>query len=91
MLNATMCAVSRTICAILENYQTDEGVVIPEALRPYFPKGMEMIKFVKTAPIEEAKVAESKRQQKKKNKGKSASKDGACLESKMDDLSVDNN
>ena len=26
MLNATMCAVSRTICALLENYQTEEEV-----------------------------------------------------------------
>ena len=88
MLNATMCAVSRTICAILENYQTEEGVIVPEVLRPFMPKGMEMIKFVKPAPIEEVKAAEAKKQQKKKNKGKAAAKDGNCLESKMDDLAV---
>ena len=29
MLNATMCATTRTICAILENYQTDKGIIVP--------------------------------------------------------------
>ncbi len=40
MLNATMCATTRTICAILENYQTDDGILIPEALKPLMPKSM---------------------------------------------------
>ena len=54
MLNATMCATSRAICAIVENYQTEEGVVVPEALRPFMPPGLtEFIKFVKPAPIDE--------------------------------------
>ena len=34
-----MCATTRTICAILENYQTDEGVKIPDILKPYMPPG----------------------------------------------------
>lgn len=34
-LNSTLCATTRTICAILENYQTDKGVRVPEALVPY--------------------------------------------------------
>jgi len=37
MLNSTLAATTRTICAIVENYQTEEGVVIPEPLRKYFP------------------------------------------------------
>uniref|UniRef100_A0A8C5PBA8 Serine--tRNA ligase, cytoplasmic n=1 Tax=Leptobrachium leishanense TaxID=445787 RepID=A0A8C5PBA8_9ANUR len=37
MLNATMCATTRTICAILENYQTDEGIIVPEQLRNFMP------------------------------------------------------
>jgi len=37
MLNSTLCATTRTICAILENYQTPEGVVIPKPLLKYFP------------------------------------------------------
>lgn len=39
MLNATMCATTRVICAILENYQTDEGIVIPQAIRHLMPAG----------------------------------------------------
>ena len=39
MLNATMCATTRVMCAILENYQTEEGIVIPEPLRAFMPPG----------------------------------------------------
>ena len=35
MLNGTMCAATRAICAILENHQTPEGIKIPEVLLPY--------------------------------------------------------
>lgn len=60
MLNATMCATTRVICAVLENYQTEEGIVIPEAIRHLMPeKYKEIIPFVKPAPIDEA---ESKKQ-----------------------------
>jgi seryl-tRNA synthetase len=38
-LNGSALAVGRTLAAILENYQQpDGGVIIPEALRPYFGK-----------------------------------------------------
>jgi len=65
MLNATMCASTRTICCILENNQTDEGIIVPELLRP-FMGDIEVIKFVKSAPIEEQK--EQKGKGKKKGK-----------------------
>jgi len=45
MLNSTLCACTRAICAILENYQTDDGVRIPEPLRP-FMGGKDLIPFV---------------------------------------------
>jgi len=35
MLNGTLCATTRTICAILENHQTPEGIVVPPVLYPY--------------------------------------------------------
>jgi seryl-tRNA synthetase len=38
MLNSTMCAVTRMICVILENYQSDEGIIVPLALQKYMPK-----------------------------------------------------
>jgi len=49
MLNGTLCATTRTICAILENYQTPEGIRIPEVLRPYLhvPADQELIPFVR--------------------------------------------
>ncbi|RGB27991.1 seryl-tRNA synthetase [Rhizophagus diaphanus] len=48
-LNATLCASERALCCILENYQTPEGVVIPEVLRPYMD-GRDFLPFVKALP-----------------------------------------
>ena len=63
MLNATMCATTRTICVILENYQTEEGIVVPEVLRKYMPPGLnEIVKFVKPAPIDEPVTKKQKKQ-----------------------------
>ncbi|XP_019944952.1 serine--tRNA ligase, cytoplasmic [Paralichthys olivaceus] len=75
MLNATMCATTRVMCAILENYQTDEGIIIPEKLRDFMPPGLtEIIKFVKPAPIDQEMAKKAKKQQeggggKKKKQG----------------------
>lgn len=63
MLNATMCAITRTICAIVENYQTEDGIMIPQALKPYMPPGLnEFVKFVKPAPIDES-ISKKQRKQ----------------------------
>jgi len=49
MLNATMCATTRVICAILENYQTEEGIVIPDILQQFMPRQYRtIIKYKKT-------------------------------------------
>ena len=32
MLNATLCATERTMCCIMENYQTETGVNVPKVL-----------------------------------------------------------
>ena len=43
-LNGSGVAIGRTIVAILENYQQEDGsVVVPEVLRPYM-RGLEVIK-----------------------------------------------
>lgn len=64
MLNATMCATTRVICAILEVHQAETGIQIPPALKPFLPtEYAEFIPFVKPAPIDEA---ESKKQKKQK-------------------------
>lgn len=78
MLNATMCASTRTICCILENFQTEEGIQVPKVLLPFMPKGMEFIKFVKPAPIDEEQ----------KKKGKSKSKKGEVSQ-KLSQMNID--
>lgn len=44
-LNATACATSRIMTALIENHQTEEGIRIPEALQPYMG-GQELIETV---------------------------------------------
>lgn len=85
MLNATMCAVSRTICALLENYQTEEGIALPSVLKPLLPEGLDFLKFVKSAPIEEKPEA---KKQKKKTKNKQGAQSDTCLEAKMETMDV---
>ena len=34
-LNGSALALPRILAALLENYQTEKGIVIPEVLRPY--------------------------------------------------------
>lgn len=64
MLNATACAVTRVICVILETYQTETGVKVPEILQKYMPpQYKDEIPFVKSAPID---AKETKKQKKQK-------------------------
>merc|ERR1712025_789342 len=65
MLNATMCAVTRVICVLLEQNQTESGVTIPEALKMYMPEQYkEVIPFVNKAPIEEEEAKKAAKKQK---------------------------
>lgn len=49
-LNSTLSATERTICCILENYQREDGLVVPEVLRRYIPGEPEFIPYVKELP-----------------------------------------
>lgn len=62
MLNSTLCATGRGICCILENYQTENGVNVPEVLQP-FMGGIDFLPF-KRAPMELTK-GEKKSKKKK--------------------------
>ena len=87
MLNVTMCATTRTICAILENYQTEEGIVVPERLRDFMPPDLrQIIRFVKPAPIEQ----ELSKKQKKQQEGgrKKAAGGERVLEEQMQNMGV---
>jgi seryl-tRNA synthetase len=46
-LGNLVCATERTLCCILENYQTPEGFNVPEVLRKYIPGNPEFLPFVK--------------------------------------------
>uniref|UniRef100_A0A8C8YWL7 Serine--tRNA ligase, cytoplasmic n=1 Tax=Prolemur simus TaxID=1328070 RepID=A0A8C8YWL7_PROSS len=87
MLNATMCATTRTICAILENYQTEKGIMVPEKLKEFMPPGLqELIPFVKPAPIDQ----EPSKKQKKQHEGskkKVAARD-VTLENRLQNMEV---
>lgn len=49
-LNSTLCATERALCCILENYQTEDGIVVPEVLRRFIPGEPEFLPFVKELP-----------------------------------------
>ncbi|KAH6802427.1 seryl-tRNA synthetase / serine-tRNA ligase [Perilla frutescens var. frutescens] len=57
MLNSTLTATERTMCCILENNQKEDGVEIPEVLRP-FMGGKSFIHF--NIPSKDAKGKKSK-------------------------------
>ena len=67
MLNGTLCATERALCCILENYQTEKGLNVPEVLRPYV--GVDFIPY-----IEELMPKELKAGDKNKKKGKESDK-----------------
>lgn len=64
-LNATLCATERTLCCILENYQTEDGFIVPQPLRKYIPGAPEFLPYTKDLPKDTTS---------NKTKGKQASK-----------------
>ncbi|XP_071306163.1 serine--tRNA ligase, cytoplasmic isoform X1 [Agelaius tricolor] len=89
MLNATMCATTRTICAILENHQTPEGIRIPEKLQNFMPPDLrELIPFIKPAPIEQELSKKQKKQQEGGGKKKAGGGRDQVLEDQMKNMEV---
>lgn len=81
-LNATLCATERALCCVLENYQTEDGLVVPEVLRKYIPGAPEFLPYTKELPKESTS-------QKAKPKGKGDAKAGKADVSKdMENLKV---
>lgn len=62
MLNGTLCATERTLCCILENYQTETGLRVPEVLVPFV--GTDFIPYIKEEEKKEEKKP-AKNEQKK--------------------------
>lgn len=68
MLNSTLCATTRTICCLLENYQDETGVLVPEVLQPY--TGCERFDYVRDPPDNKTKRKQNKGKKKKAGKKK---------------------
>ncbi|XP_035776126.1 serine--tRNA ligase, cytoplasmic-like [Anopheles albimanus] len=79
MLNATMCATTRVICAILETHQTETGINVPEVLQKYMPeKYRQEIPFVKPAPIDVEQAAAEAKKAASSKKGSDNKKSGTA-------------
>jgi len=63
-LNSTLCATGRGICCLLENYQTEDGVKVPDVLVP-FMGGIDFLPFER-GPLE---VSKGEKAGKKAGKG----------------------
>ncbi|KAF2405270.1 seryl-tRNA synthetase [Trichodelitschia bisporula] len=49
-LNSTLTATERCLCCIMENYQTPDGMIVPEVLRKYIPGQPEFLPWVRELP-----------------------------------------
>jgi seryl-tRNA synthetase len=49
-LNATLCATERALCCVLENYQVEDGIIVPEVLRKYIPGQPEHLPYTRALP-----------------------------------------
>ncbi|KAF2670027.1 seryl-tRNA synthetase [Microthyrium microscopicum] len=76
-LNSTLCATERALCCVLENYQTPDGIVVPEVLRKYIPGEPEFLPWQRELPKDSTST-----------KKKAAEKKTAPLEKKVEDLKV---
>eukprot|EP00500_Bicosoecida_sp_ms1_P000223 CAMPEP_0203812020 /NCGR_PEP_ID=MMETSP0115-20131106/3909_1 /ASSEMBLY_ACC=CAM_ASM_000227 /TAXON_ID=33651 /ORGANISM="Bicosoecid sp, Strain ms1" /LENGTH=485 /DNA_ID=CAMNT_0050720857 /DNA_START=38 /DNA_END=1491 /DNA_ORIENTATION=- len=68
MLNATLVATTRTLCCILENYQTADGVRVPDVLVP-FTGGVTFFPFVNEKKVNITKERQERAAAKKGGKG----------------------
>ena len=67
MLNGTLCATERTLCCILENYQTETGLRVPEVLQAFV--GTDFLPY-KEEEKEDKEKDKEKDMDKDKNKDK---------------------
>ncbi|GJQ76723.1 hypothetical protein Trydic_g15570 [Trypoxylus dichotomus] len=76
MLNATMCATTRVICAILEVHQIESGIQVPKVLKEFMPEPYkDIIPFIKPAPIDVEQISKkNKKQQESAKRGATGDK-----------------
>lgn len=68
MLNGTLCATERTLCCILENYQEENGLRIPEVLQPFM--GTDFLPYKEEEKPKDKKKEEKPKEGKKKEEKK---------------------
>ncbi|KAI1261281.1 seryl-tRNA synthetase [Xylariaceae sp. FL1019] len=81
-LNSTLTATERALCCVLENYQTEEGLKVPEPLRKYIPGAPEFLPFTKELP------KDSTSQKKDKGSKSGAKEKVAAVAEKVKDMAV---
>ncbi|KAI1377347.1 seryl-tRNA synthetase [Hypoxylon crocopeplum] len=88
-LNSTLCATERALCCVLENYQTEDGLRVPEPLRKYLPGAPDFIPFTKELP-KDTTSAKAKAKAEKGVKQKVAAAGTAVAEAgeKLKDMAV---
>ena len=67
-LNSTLCATERALCCIMENYQREDGMVVPEVLRKYIPGQPEFLPYVKELPKDSTSVKAKAKEESKGGK-----------------------
>ena len=65
-MNGTLCATERTLCCILENYQTETGVKVPAVLQEFV--GTEFIPYIEEKKKEKKEEKPAKKPKEKKEK-----------------------
>lgn len=60
-LNSTLCATERALCCLLENYQTEDGLKVPEPLRKYIPGEPDFIPYAKELPKDSTSNKQTKK------------------------------
>ncbi|KAI0157489.1 hypothetical protein GGR57DRAFT_462055 [Xylariaceae sp. FL1272] len=81
-LNSTLTATERALCCVLENYQTEDGLKVPEPLRKYIPGAPEFLPFTKELPKDSTS-------QKKDKPAKGGAKEKvAAVAEKVKDMAV---
>ncbi|XXH00255.1 hypothetical protein Hte_006597 [Hypoxylon texense] len=88
-LNSTLCATERALCCVLENYQTEDGLRVPEPLRKYIPGAPDFIPFTKELPKDTtSSKAKAKAEKGVKQKVAAAGAAVADAGEKLKDLAV---
>lgn len=79
-LNSTLCATERALCCVLENYQTEDGIVVPEVLRKYIPGQPEFLPYTKELPKDSTSLKAKSKAEAKAQPAPSAPKEGELVD-----------